>query len=327
MAATAAYMLIKKLPPKQFAAHCLTAICVISALSVLERLLPDVAMAFRFLSQILVNGDLSSSLYTVESARDLDLLGFTRAKVLATEPAHAGLSIAALTFCWLWSVRPRLVGWSVWAIAMLALNLTVRSPILALVMLAAPSLFLASNLKRLSVQTLAAAIVVGPLIAYSAIAFLFSQFSGKIEAVFQGEGSAIMRFVVPLDFTYSYLIQHPFVGEGHVGNYERLAPDIEAAYAQWGMFYINDSVASSSISNAIAVHFINFGLLLGVIAAGLLIRFCWLVAPSHKMVILFQMLVLWVYQGGYVSARLWVLSAAVLAAANMFDSAQRLTKN
>ncbi len=327
MAATATYLLIKKLPPKSFAALCLAAICLLAAVSLLERLSTVVAMVLGSLSQLLVSGDLSLASLNLENERDLSLHGFTRAKVLATEPAHVGLSIATLTFCWLWSVRPRLVGWSVWAISMLVLTLTVRSPILALVVVAGPGLFLACRLNRISVGKLAAALVVSPVIIYSVIVFLSSQFDSKIQAILQGEGSFIMRLVVPVDFTYNYLIQNPFLGEGHVGNYDRLAPDIQAAYSQWGMFYIDDSLASSSISNAIASHFLNFGLLLGVIAAGLLIRACWLAAPSHKMVILVQMMVLWMYQGGYVSARLWVLSAAILAAANVFESSQRFIKN
>jgi hypothetical protein len=323
LAAASTYALIKKLPRQRFSALCLAGICLLAALSVLERSSAEVATAFGTLKQILVGADPYLAPLSLESERDLHLHGFTRATALAAEPSHVGLSIATLTFCWLWSAQPRFAGWCIWAIAMLVLILTVRSPILAVILVAAPSLFLVYSLKRHRRTILTAVFVAGPLIVFPAFAFLSSQFGSRLESISQGEGSFMMRVVVPANFTYNYLLQNPLLGEGHVGNYDRLANDIQTAYFQRGMYYIDDSVASSSITNAIAIHFINFGLPLGVIAAGLLVRFCWLATPSHKIVILSQMMVLWMYQGGYVSARLWVLSAAVLAAASLYEASRR----
>lgn len=286
---------------------------VITFLSVLE-LNPFVASSFNGITEFLTsNADLGTA-FSASEARDLALHGAVRSKVFATEPSHTALTLTAIGFGFFWT-RPRwqlVVGWMV---LILICIWTIRSPILVVTLLLGPAL----SLMVRETKGRVAQLLIGGIFLF-AFAFVVSDyvlvmFGSRIDTGGMSDGSFDMRFTVPLQFTNDFLPGHIVYGVGIVGDFDMLTYEILAAYHERGMRYIDYSNASNSLSNNLAQHFISFGLIFGVITLISLAFVARMRSGRIWLMVCVECLTIWMFLGGYVAARVWVLCALILAVA------------
>lgn len=321
------YFLILELQLVALQRWCLGLTALIAVLSVLE-LNGAISAAFTGVTEALTANVNLANAFNVSDVRDLAMHGSVRSKVFATEPSHAALTLMALGFGFFWT-RPRLQLIAVWVILILICIWTIRSPIIAALLVLGPTFLFAvtQNQKRI------ARIFIGilPLLisGYFLSDYLLAMFGTRLETGGSGDGSFDMRFTVPFQFITDFIPNHWLFGVGVVGDFDMLIYDILAAYYERGMAYIDYASAGASISNNLAQHFISFGLFSGLIALVALAFVARMQRTFVWIIVCIECLTIWMFLGGYVAARVWVLCALVLAIARRaeYEDAMILNPN
>jgi hypothetical protein len=307
------YFLIRSVNLSALQIWCLSLTAAITLLSVAE-LNSYVSSIFTSITEILAANSNLGSAFNVADARDLTMHGAVRSKVFATEPSHAALTLMALGFGFFWT-KPRFQLVSLWVVMIIICIWTIRSPILAALLLIGPALAFITRETRGKFIQLIGALIMVLVFAFAISDYVLAMFGTRIETGAGSDGSFEMRFTVPLQFMTDFLPTHLLYGVGVVGDFDMLTYEILAAYHERGMSYIDYSNAGLSLSNNLAQHFVSFGLFFGFVA---LIVLAFVVRMRNGWawaIICVECLTIWMFLGGYVVARVWVLCTLVLAIA------------
>jgi hypothetical protein len=319
------YMLIVELNLAILRRWCLGLTTVIAVLSVLE-LNSSISAAFTGATQALTANINLANAFNVSDMRDLSLHGTVRSKVFATEPSHTALTLMALGFGFFWT-KPNFKLIFIWIILVLICIWTIRSPIIAALLILAPTFLFTVSQNQKRIARLLIGILPLLLSGYFLSDYLLTMFGTRIETVGGGDGSFEMRFTVPFQFIVDFIPNHLLIGVGVVGDFDMLIYDILAAYYERGMSYIDYNSAAASISNNLAQHFISFGFFAGWLALAMLAFAARMRRALVWIVVCAQCLTIWMFLGGYVAARVWVLCALVLAVARRAEYEDNMVWN
>lgn len=292
---------------------CLTLTFVIMALSVAE-LNIIVSSTFARITELLTANASLANAFDAAEMRDMAMHGSVRSKVFATEPSHAALTLMALGFGFFWT-RPRFQLVIAWMAMIVICIWTIRSPILVALLLLGPALSLIIREKKGRVVRLLGGMILLLAFAFAISDYVLAIFGSRIDTGGGGDGSFDMRFTVPLQFTTDFLAGHLLYGVGIVGDFDMLTYEILAAYHERGMTYVDYNNASFSLSNNLAQHFVSFGLFFGIVALIVLVFAARMRSGWAWVIICVECLTIWMFLGGYVLARVWVLCALILAIA------------
>lgn len=213
--------------------------------------------------------------------RDLEIAGFERPKLFTSEPSDVAKFFTLATFVWValsrWPGRH-----PVGALLCVAGTALTRSPIVILLLpLQALLLALGQPLMKgprlLSRPLVAAVVVVLAIGATGAGALLLA---ARISQAASGEdASSLIRIVAPVAIAAETLVASPWWGAGISGT-ESVEEAIVAGYELAGIASLVDGAAEASdvvlanqVNNAFWLHWINLGLLGGLIALAALRQF------------------------------------------------------
>jgi len=316
------YFLVLSIPRDRMTSLCLILLTIMAVASVLE----SVPLLREYFDSV---GEwLSPDWFSSNDLRDELIHGATRAKILSPEPSVAATSFfwVSMLFSWCW--RPNLKQGLWWGATAMILLFTVRSPIviigIALSVIAIYWFRMANQKARSSLGTNIALLVLLVLVAIGVSFVAYNIFEARLESILSGEGSFSMRVSGALQFAADYAIRHPWFGTGVVGDLEMLSEEIVGFYRSIGMgsgfdisTYGGWVTARKGLSNDIALHFVYFGGIGGLVAGGLLLRVLKLSNRWLWTMLVFQIFTFSMASGGYNSAPIWCIGASLLAAAKL----------
>ena len=310
--AAAYYHVVFSMPRKTIAFISLSLLSLLAILSVLEVLGPTKDLSDNFRQSVSTEGSY------MDDARDLALNGAIRAKVFALEPSHAATSVFVLSMAYLWATEISIAGLTWWALMVGIAGWAIRSPILLIAIVCGSVTMLlrpgkSEELMRLVRKNLLAPIMASLVSASVFFALTYMIFQERIMQTIEGEGSFSMRVEVPYTFTKEFLQTHLWMGVGVVGNLDMLTSEIVNVYHSLGMTWLQGDVASRSITNCVALHFIYFGAAAGIVAIFLLFLQVRQRSRILTALLCVQLLCIWFMMGGYNSAPLWVYCALLVA--------------
>lgn len=312
------YHLVSNIDRVRLSRLCLTILAFMAVAGALEALGPlrSLSDAFRSWS--------NPSWFYDSDYRDLSEMGAIRAKIFCPEPSMVGITAYWLTMIIVWGGAMRVFGMVVLFISLLLLTWSVRSPFLGItVVMAFISAFMLKLFDRGALRTKLMGwpkILGACALAILAGMALWPLFSERYQSLIEGDGSFNMRFRGPFIFSTNFVMNNPLVGVGMIGDLEILVSDIRTLYMDLGMQWIaevDDTFLAKGLSNAVALHFVYFGGVSGFGLLALLVVITRLRNLGYWIVLLLQLGVFWQLQGGYNSAPIWCISAALLAAAQM----------
>lgn len=319
----AAYHLVVSFSPREISGLCLSAIGIIVGLSVLEQIGPLNGLFGWLFSLLHPESAENLAQIAVNRIRDVQISGAVRSTALALEPSHAGISLLALSYGFFWGKPHRAGTFLAWGLMILVGMWAIRSPIVLYALFVPPVLFAVSNRRGSNGLQLVIALVVLAVVGLALSETFISIFANRIGTISQGEGSFMMRYVVPFVFLSEFASSHLLFGVGIVGNLDILGNEISAFYSSYGIYYIESDLAGASLSNNVAVHFIYFGIAGGILALLLLSLTVRLNSTKLWSILLIQIFSLLMFSGGYNSARPWVLCAILYGLAKLFQAAER----
>jgi hypothetical protein len=332
--ATCLYFLILSIPRHRMSSVCLMILVLMAVASLLEFLGPlrDVSDSFRMLvaRNLAYSGD----------ERDVLMHGAIRCKVFSPEPSTASTSFFWISMLYFWSATltlKKLGGWFVTAVIM---TWTVRSPGMVAALACAFVTICVFQItgSGLKISRGRSVALLGGLAGVGVVLSIlgYSLFSERVKNIMEGDVSFTERITGALQFAFEYDTKHPIIGTGVVGDLEMLTDQITTFFNSIGMGQgsgMDTSTASGvmlaqrGIANNVAVHFIYFGGLGGIIAAALLLRalflsnrWLWALLPLHIFVAAMA-------TGGYNSALIWSVGFSLAAAARLKSAALRSSEN
>ena len=324
-AAICLYFVVLTIPRRKMSSLCLVLLCVMAGMAVLE--------SFGTLREYFdsVGRWLSPDWIYSSDARDELLHGAIRTKVLSPEPSTAATSFFWVSMLFFWSWRPTFKQASLWGVTAMIMLATVRSPglivAIAFSFLSIYGFRLIGQKNRFSLGTNIALLALLTLVAVGITVSVFSIFEERFYSIMAGEGSFSMRITGALQFATDYVIQHPWIGTGVVGDLEMLSQEIAGFYRSIGMgvgidtrTYSGWVMASKGLSNNIALHFVYFGGVGGLVSAVLLLRASWLRNRWLWTILVLQILAFSMSGGGYNSAPIWCIGASLIAAAKLKEA-------
>lgn len=210
--------------------------------------------------------------------RDIEIAGFERASLFTSEPSDVAKFLLLVSFGYVALSTDRLRHLTGLVLCLAATAVT-RSPIVMLLLpLQALLLALGRPLlpaPRLFSRPLAgAALLLAGVLAFGAVAGLLA---GRIQQAVEGrDSSSIVRLAVPVVTAWETLQISPLWGAGISGT-ESVEDSIVLAFDLVGIASLadpeamnSDTTLSNLIGNSFWLHWINFGLLGGVIVLGLM---------------------------------------------------------
>jgi hypothetical protein len=211
-------------------------------------------------------------------ARDLEIAGFERPRLFVSEPSDVAKFLLLISFAYVTLSTSRFRHAVGLGLCVAATALT-RSPIAVLLLpLQALVMVLGRPLipgRRLMSRPLAATVLV--VAAVLATAFATALLASRIQQAAEGrDASSVIRVVAPVVIAWETLNASPWWGAGISGT-ESIEEAIVAGFELAGIAALADPAALNSemtlanlVGNAFWLHWINFGLLGGLLALWLL---------------------------------------------------------
>ena len=207
-------------------------------------------------------------------SRDYEIVGMLRPRLFTSEPSDVGKFFAIVAFGWI-ALSTSRYRHATGAVLAMAGFFLIRSPIVLIVVPLQAALLvlgrpLATGLmplsKPLKVTLMLAALVAGSVIAVALL-------TARVQALMSGaEPSAVIRIAAPVIVAWEVIGVSPVWGAGISGT-ESISDIIVDAYTVFGLAKFADPMLTGEhmtvanlITNAFWLHWINFGLLGGVLA-------------------------------------------------------------
>jgi len=323
-AAVCLYFLVRSIPRFKMANICLSILVIMAILSVLEFLGPLRGLSDSFREMASPGWGYSND------DRDLSMHGAVRSKVFSPEPSTAAESFFWISMLFLWSSASDYRRLSIWFATVVVMLWTVRSP--SLIAAIACSFitiyafqFVNSGRKFTARRNLELLGILATVILVVSIA-AYGMFVERLSSISSGEASFTMRITGALQFAAEYVTNHVWFGTGVVGDLEMLTDQIASFYISLGLqsttgIDLNTNagavVASRGLANNIAIHFVYFGGIGGIVAGALIVRALFLSNAWLWAVLLLQIFSFSMSNAGYNSAPIWCIGSSLLAAAKL----------
>jgi hypothetical protein len=325
--ASCLFFMVSLIPRQKMATVCLI-ICVIMALaSLLEFLGPLRNTSDTFRALVSPNWGYDAD------ERDLAMHGAVRSKVFTPEPSLAATSFFWISMLYLCSMTINYRQLLLWFVAAITMLWTVRSPTLIAAMACSfISFFIFHSLgagKRLFTRRNLTILLVCLAIVASVAIAAHGIFEARIASISSGEeGSFIMRETGALQFAAEYVTKHPILGTGVVGDLEMLSNDIVSFLTSLSVVIDMGTIsgiteARKAITNVIALHFIYYGGVGGLVELAFLFASLYLRNRCLFALLLFQVVVFSMSGGGYNGPPIWCISSSLLAAAKLKEVSLR----
>jgi hypothetical protein len=322
--ATCLYLLIFSIRREKMATFCLVFLMIMAVASLLEFLGPLRSVSDTFRQIASPNWGYSND------ERDIAMHGAIRTKVFTPEPSGAAGAFFWVSMLFFWSANLNYRRLLMWLVAAAILLWTVRSPTFIPAILCSLVTILVLECidrggKLLSSRNM---MFTGGLMGISVLILIaaYPIFEERFKSISSGEGSFTMRESGALQFAGEYVEKHPFVGTGVVGDLEMLSGELSEFFISLGLVrdikfsnVTEDSQfsVSKSLTNNVAVHFVYFGGLCGLIAAALLLRATFIGRRGLWMLVLLQIFIFAMAGGGYNSAPIWCIGFSLVAVARL----------
>jgi hypothetical protein len=314
------YYLVLIIPRERMATICLVVLVVLSSASLLEFLGPlrGVSNSFRGIATPGWGYD--------GDERDLAMHGAIRSKVFSPEPSAVATSFFWLSMLFCWSSRLQARQLLIWLATAVILLWTVRSPTLIVAMACSFCticvLQIVGNRRMVFTRRTLASIGITAGVCLMIGLAARGIFAERFKSISDGEGSFTMRETGSFQFAGEFLTSHVMIGTGVVGDLEMLSNELTSFGRSLGLGQNKDTdngqfAAGKDLTNNVAIHFVYFGGVCGVIAACLLIMSLYLANRWLWVVILLQIFAFAMSGGAYNSAPIWCIGFSLAAAARL----------
>lgn len=270
-------------------------------------------------------------------SRDISMFGRERPKLFTSEPSHVAKFLLFSITMWLaLSEKRRYI--QALIISMVGI-LLIGSPILLLIIPnilvivvylegnGISNLFKRMNMKRLLLYFILALFIVG-FLGYALLIVLANRVDSMAGG---GEGSTIIRIQAPPLIAFDVIKENPLWGSG-ITALEMISEITFFHIRELGISYIKDAnEATNLITNGFWLHWIQFGLLGGVLIILAIYQIMKTIGVKHYLYCLFLILIFTQTIGGNVTVRFWTyiwgfFLTSVLVASDSRQNGERKLK-